>query len=245
MFVTDGGVAVPAVTTAQMREVDRVAIEETGPNLFQMMENAGRDLAATVLAHLGGEATRRMVLVLAGTGGNGGGGIVAARHLANRGVAVNLMIPDDSKLSDVPRAQFETFRHSGGDVVAELPAATPHVVIDALIGYSLVGAPRGTAADMIGLVADLSSRGAWVISLDIPSGMDATTGARPGPVVAPNVTLTLALPKTGLVAEGAGSLLLGDLGIPAATYRRSGIAWDGPVFDDRFVVGLSRGESGG
>jgi len=71
-FVTDAGVTVPAVTTDQMREVDRVAIEEVGPNLYQMMENAGRNLALTVLETLGANWTSTPITVLAGTGGNGG-----------------------------------------------------------------------------------------------------------------------------------------------------------------------------
>jgi YjeF-related protein N-terminus len=82
-FGTDTGKEVPAVTAAQMREVDRIAIEETGPNLFQMMENAGSNLAAQALEALGVRWREALVVVLAGPGGNGGGGICAARHLAN------------------------------------------------------------------------------------------------------------------------------------------------------------------
>ena len=70
-FVTDAGVEVPAVTTAQMREIDRVAIEEVGPNLYQMMENAGRNLALTVTEQLGDDWSSVPIVVLAGTGGNG------------------------------------------------------------------------------------------------------------------------------------------------------------------------------
>jgi hypothetical protein len=86
VHVTDDGMEVPAVTAAQMREVDRIAIEETGPTLLQMMEHAGRSLALEVLRRLGGAWRTARVVVLAGTGGNGGGGICAARHLANHGV---------------------------------------------------------------------------------------------------------------------------------------------------------------
>src|SRR5260370_12249145 len=77
-FITDKGVAVPTVTAAQMREVDRIAVEETGPNLFQMMENAGRNLAELAIELAG---VRARVLVLAGPRRNGGGGICAARPL--------------------------------------------------------------------------------------------------------------------------------------------------------------------
>jgi NAD(P)H-hydrate repair Nnr-like enzyme with NAD(P)H-hydrate epimerase domain len=85
MFSSEHGQTVPAITADQVREVDRVAIEETGPNLYQMMENAGRLLPLAVIDVLGSEGASTPITVLAGTGGNGGGGICAARHLANRG----------------------------------------------------------------------------------------------------------------------------------------------------------------
>src|SRR5262252_6871963 len=86
--VTDSGIEVPVVTTEQMREIDRIAVDETGPNLFQMMENAGRNLALQAMEVLGAKWSRASMIVLAGGGGNGGGGICAARHLANRGLNV-------------------------------------------------------------------------------------------------------------------------------------------------------------
>jgi len=76
---TASGMEVPAVTAEQMREVDRIAMQETGPNLFQMMENAGRNLAALSMELLGNGWQQASYLVLAGSGGNGGGGICAGR----------------------------------------------------------------------------------------------------------------------------------------------------------------------
>ena len=95
--VSDTGVIVPAITTNQMREVDRVAIEELGPNLYQMMENAGRNLALMVMDVLGSDWSSTPITVLAGTGGNGGGGICAARHLANRGADVALVVSEPTR----------------------------------------------------------------------------------------------------------------------------------------------------
>ncbi len=89
-FYTVDGRPVPAVTAAQMAEVDRLAEEAFGIGLIQMMEHAGRSLAAQALELLGGPRGR--VVVLAGAGGNGGGGLCAARHLANRGVSVALLL---------------------------------------------------------------------------------------------------------------------------------------------------------
>ena len=98
-FYTKNNIKVPAVTTEQMIEIDRIAIEETGPNLYQMMENAGRNLALTIIDKIA-EISNPSIVILAGTGGNGGGGICAARHLANRNFNVKLAITERSKLKD-------------------------------------------------------------------------------------------------------------------------------------------------
>ena len=105
-FITDAGVRVPAITTDQMREVDRVAIEEVGPNLYQMMENAGRNLAITVLETLAANWSTTPIAVLSGTGGNGGGGICAARHLANRGADVTVVLSDPGRLTPISNEQL-------------------------------------------------------------------------------------------------------------------------------------------
>src|SRR5215470_6033667 len=108
-WVTDAGIEIPVVTTEQMREIDRIAIDETGPNLFQMMENAGRNLALQVMEILGARRNTGKVMVLAGGGGNGGGGICAARHLANRDVKVGLCLSAPNRLSSVVAFQRKVF----------------------------------------------------------------------------------------------------------------------------------------
>jgi NAD(P)H-hydrate epimerase len=236
-FVTDEGAKVPAVTTAQMREIDRLAIEETGPNLYQMMENAGRTLAITVLEHLGTGWTTDPVVVVAGTGGNGGGGICAARHLANRGVDVTLVMSDRDGLGAVPADQLSVYRATGGReaVPDDLPSLEAAVVVDAVIGYSLRGAPRGIAAEFIGWTAAQPS---WVIALDVPSGIDSTTGDAPGVAISADLTLTLALPKSGLDAPAVGALWLADIGIPAEVYRRMGLEVPVGLFGSRYRLPL-------
>jgi len=86
-FRTESGRQVAAVTAAEMRDVDRTAVEEFGLSLLQMMENAGRNLARHVR-----DTGHEPVVVLAGNGGNGGGGLCAARHLANREVDVSVVL---------------------------------------------------------------------------------------------------------------------------------------------------------
>lgn len=225
---------VPGVTAEQMREVDRIAISGTGPNLFQMMENAGRSLAEVAMRWLDSPTMGLPVVVLAGTGGNGGGGICAARHLANRGLDVRLVITDQSRLRDVPLAQLDLYRSTPGHValLADLDNIDPAFVIDALIGYSIDGAPRGIALELIEWTKGSRAR---IISLDVPSGIDATTGIAEGAFVSASRTLTLALPKTGL-GKLEGDLLLADLGIPDAVYSRLGISVPSGLFAGSFIV---------
>jgi NAD(P)H-hydrate epimerase len=236
VFLDDTGRIIPAVTEAEMREVDRIAINETGPNLFQMMENAGRNLALTAIDMLGSSWRDRPIAVLSGGGGNGGGGITAARHLKNHGATVTIVLTGADRLSAVPADQLAIYRSAGG-LVAVDPPGEAVLIIDAIIGYSLSGAPRGRSLE---LIEWSNAAAAPVLSLDIPSGIDATSGQATGAVINADTTLTLALPKTGLCAPQAGSLILGDLGIPTEVYARLGKPNAGQVFDGRYRVPLSR-----
>ena len=228
-FATAAGVAVPAVTAAEMREVDRIAVEQTGPTLLQMMEHAGISLALSAIEMLGGGWRDARVVVLAGNGGNGGGGICAARHLANRGVDVLAVTSQHRSRSDGALAQQLM---ALGETPARLLAfseafdvAQADLVIDAVVGYGLAGAPRGPN---MGLIRATEVASGPVLSLDIPSGVDPDSGASPGAHVRPQRTLTLALPKQGLTRENAGELWLADLGIPPGVFARAGLAFNSP-----------------
>src|SRR5262249_52106442 len=236
LFTTAAGREVPSVTAEEMREVDRIAMEETGPNLFQMMENAGRNLASLAMELLGAGWSNAAYVVLAGPGGNGGGGICAARHLANRGLHVRLCLTDPAGLGEVPAFQRKVFQSTFGQEIspAELAREHPNVVLDAVFGYGLKTAPRGAAADVINW-ANKSS--ASVLSLDIPSGLDATTGEAHGIFIRARWTMTVALPKTGLKSDRTGELFLADIGIPAETYRRMGLKYSDP-FQNRYWTTL-------
>jgi NAD(P)H-hydrate epimerase len=220
-----------------MREVDRLAVEETGPNLFQMMENAGRNLALTVIDRLGSDWATAPIVVLAGTGGNGGGGICAARHLANRGSDVTVVVSDANRLGAVPAAQLSVYRGTDGRLVQPSQVTSlAAAVVDALIGYSLSGPPRGVASDLIGWAGSQPSP---VVALDVPSGVDSTTGEAPGVCVEAKITMTLALPKTGLDVPAVGELWLADIGIPKEVYRRIGLKVPAGLFGPHYRVPLS------
>jgi len=225
LFVGPDGEPIPAVTADEMRAVDRVAVEDVDLPLLSMMENAGRTLAGLVRERVDGDDGP--VVVAAGSGGNGGGGLCAARHLRNRGVEVRLALDRPSEeLTGAAATQFSAATAAGA-TVAEDPAAAVRdapVVVDAVVGYGLSGALRGPAETLVAATEDADA----VLSLDVPSGRDATTGEGPGAVVRPDATLTLALPKTGLAACDS-ALTLADIGIPAAVYRDAGIEVGSPV----------------
>lgn len=194
------------ITEREMVEIDRVMIDELHIELIQMMENAGRSLARVAIDLF--DPSR--VAVAAGSGGNGGGGLVAARHLANAGVDVTVTVSRPvEEMSGVPAHQLGILRRM--DVPISDTLADADVTIDALIGYSLRSAPHGPTA---GLIEQIVAR-RQVIALDTPSGLDVTTGESPGVVVDADVTMTLALPKTGLRnAPEVGALLLADISVP-------------------------------
>lgn len=223
--------SIPTVTMDQMREVDRIMIQDLHIELKQMMENAGRNLAR--LAFLRFRPSR--VVVLAGPGGNGGGGLVAARHLANWGVGISVVLGKErEEMGPVPAHQLDVLDRMSVPTVAEPSAAD--LVIDALIGYSLRGNPRRRAADLIEWTGD---QAAPVLSLDTPSGLDVTTGEPGRPSVSAAATLTLAAPKTGLLeADSVGDLYLADISVPPAVYDAFGMEMPADLFGEDTVVRL-------
>jgi len=235
IFLTDGGMAVPSVTVDQMREIDRVAIERQTPNLYQMMENAGRTLAGLVTTRLGRGWTDTPISVLAGPGGNGGGGTAAARHLANRGGHVTLIMSRRPQPDTILQQQLDVYTETGGRVSESL-TDEPGLIIDALLGYGLDDVPHGAIGDMI---AAINEADVPVVSLDVPSGVDADTGRAPGGAVVADTTLTLALPKAGLGAARSGEIWLADLGIPVGVFKRVGVEVPPRVFEDGPLVHLN------
>jgi NAD(P)H-hydrate epimerase len=229
-FFSESGTPIPSVTPGQMAEIDRIAVEESGPNLYQMMENAGRNLAELLME---GGVPHGRVVVVAGTGGNGGGGICAARHLANHGAEVELVLTKPNGLSEIAGWQRRVLSSTEA-VESSLSAAlgeereAPAAIVDAVLGYSLSGPPRSAAAEAIETVNRVRRRsGCLLASLDLPSGIDPLTGTAAGSYVEPDLVMTLALPKSGLLSfckERQGvSLVLADIGIPQAVYGAVGV----------------------
>lgn len=229
-----------------MREVDRLAVAIYGMTLIQMMENAGRSLAELSRRMLGHSALHRRVIVAAGHGNNGGGGLAAARHLANWGAAVTVLLESPQRLSAAPHRQWRALqrvpidRRLGPAAMDFLADAQADLVLDALIGYGLAGGPRGWPAAVI---EGINARGIPALALDVPSGLDATSGRAHVPCVTATATMTLALPKTGLLQPEArtfvGRLWLADIGVPPGLYRELGLDV-GPLFDEESLIEVDR-----
>lgn len=239
----DSAAPIPALTRAQMIEVDRAMVEDYGILLLQMMEHAGRHLAHLARTRLlDGDPRGKRVIVLAGTGGNGGGALVAARRLHMWGAQVVLALTKEmSAFSEVPAHQLATvlrlgLQVVGADQVARLGPAD--LVLDGVIGYSLSGPPRGAAAELIRWA---NGQAAPILALDTPSGLDAGSGAIHNPAVRAAATLTLALPRAGLLtAEAApyvGELYLADIGVPPQLYAGLGLEV-GPLFAQDEILRL-------
>ncbi len=236
---------VTSVSIDQMREVDRLMMEDAGISLLQMMENAGRCLATHARRMLGGDAGGRQVVVLAGRGGNGGGGLAAARRLFVWGAAVTVVLAQSREdMRGVPRQQLTILEWIGipvrlvADGISDLFAGAD-LVIDALIGYSLRGAP---AEPVAALIRAANAAGRPMLALDLPSGLDGDSGEASDPTIHATETLTLALPKRGLLAPTAwpwvGRLHLADISVPEKVYRRLGLTV-GPIFAESDIISIS------
>jgi NAD(P)H-hydrate epimerase len=220
---------VPYLETAQMIEVDRAMVEDIKIELIQMMANAGRCLAHVARDRfLGGDPRGKSVVLLAGTGGNGGGALVCARRLHNYGAIVSVVkTRPDEDFAPVSAHQLKILRRMQVPVEEAHRAAeagAPDLIVDGLLGYSLKGAPRGAARDLIHWA---NANNSPILALDVPSGVDPTTGTVYDPAIEATATMTLALPKKGLRASGAeehvGELYLADIGVPPSLYSAPAI----------------------
>lgn len=239
--------AFPALTRDGIAAVDRLAVEEFGIGLAQMLEQAGSHLAEVVRLELGGRLRGQRIVVAVGPGNNGAGGLATARHLANRGATVRVILARPAlRLGEAARDELATLLQMEVKCCvavydlseAELRAALgdADLIVDAVLGYNAVGPPHGEVAMLMDRIAE-SERP--IISLDLPSGLDADGQADDGRIVNAQATMTLALPKVGLFSESgrarSGRLYLADIGLPATLYRRLGLALDAPFEAGRIL----------
>jgi hydroxyethylthiazole kinase-like uncharacterized protein yjeF len=215
------------LTSEEVARLDDAAVA-CGVTTLQLMEIAGWQVARCAWHHLGGAPAD--VSVVAGYGNNGGDGLVAARHLATWGCAVRvLVLGDDARILGVVRDHVQSARACGVEVVVDQHVAAVRaciaraaLVVDALLGTGLRSGPRQPQASAI---RELNEAGPQVLSIDVPSGLDATTGEAFDPTVRATLTCTLTAMKRGLrggdAANYAGAVWVADIGMPAAAWARA------------------------
>ena len=218
------------VTTEQMRDLDRRTIEEANTTGEVLMERAGQGVADIVhrLAESAG-FHHPVVHLFAGRGNNGGDAFAAARFLKEDGWSVQVWLAGAA--NDI---QGDALRHFSRMKDAEIPLremptredweeALPYpagadILVDGILGTGSTGPARGPAAGAIEYI-NLQSRNALVVAIDLPSGLNADSGVAEGEAVRADVTVTLGLPKRGLVEptalEYVGVVEVVDIGIPA------------------------------
>ena len=213
------------VTAEEMRKIDDVTIRDFEVDVLILMENAGRASATLARQMLGRTIFGKHVACLVGGGNNGGDGMVAARHLSNWGAVVEVIAGTaQDKMKSVPLGQLHILEKMGISILwADYALRDYDLLIDGLIGYGLEDNPRDRMATII---KDANASGLPILALDVPSGMNATTGKAYDPCIRATATLTLALPKTGFLAREAslylGDLYLADISIPRKVYQSIG-----------------------
>jgi hydroxyethylthiazole kinase-like uncharacterized protein yjeF len=211
------------LTAEEMAEFDRAAIEDFGIDEIILMENAGVVVAHAARRLLDGKIEGRKICCLVGKGNNGGDGLVAMRHLHNWGAKAKVVLGGDRiDLREMPAKQLSIIEKMG------IPVGGPdedfdgaELLVDALFGYNLKGNPREPTA---GLIRRANSSKIKALAVDIPSGLDATTGDPGDPCIVAKATVSLGLPKTGFLNPEArrllGSLYVADISFPDALYAK-------------------------
>jgi hydroxyethylthiazole kinase-like uncharacterized protein yjeF len=217
--------SVRVVSAAEAAARDRATIDRGTPSRV-LMQRAGQSAAAQISRRYA-ERLREGALVFTGPGNNGGDGWVVARELARGGVNVTVVEAVEARSPD---AMAE--RAAIVDRVSTIRATrealdqldSPGVVVDALLGTGASGEPRDAIGDCIARIDAFHAQGSRVASLDIPSGLDATTG-RHGPCVRADLTLTFGAIKRGslIARDCSGEIVVLDIGLddPAAVEPRA------------------------
>lgn len=205
------------LTVEQIREVDRVAIEQFGMSGLVLMENAGRGAAEAISKVLD---PLSKVLILCGCGNNGGDGLVIARHLYSQGHAVRVwLVGETNRLSSDARSNYEILSKSSvstrwirSDTEDCHPVAQDarvdvfgsDVIVDALLGTGAVGTPRGILSKLIRWANESD---ATRIAIDVPTGLDAGNGFTNDPTFIAHETITFVAWKTGFMNECSKTVL--------------------------------------
>ena len=213
------------VTGEEMKRIDKSAIERYGIPSMVLMENAGSKVAQVVLELKNSQCLKK-VIVVAGKGNNGGDGMVIARHLVNAGLDVKVFLlgqPDD--LQDDTRVNYQILRKMAIPIIPvvtekdlnmlRIALVYADAIVDAIFGTGFQGAVTGIGEKAIQL---LNKSGVKIIAVDIPSGLESSTGKVHNVCIKAFTTVTLAYPKVGLYinqgADFSGQVIVVDISIP-------------------------------
>ncbi len=239
---------VPSATAAQMSRVDEIMMDELGVDILQLMEAAGLAVAEAARRLLGGDVAGKRVLLLAGSGGNGGDGLVAARHLLCWGATPRVVL--SKPIDTLGRAAERQARaaHAVGVPLRAFADTVPDdfaghdLIVDGMLGFSGHGDPSGAIGEMIRIANDLPTP---VLAIDLPSGLDADTGTVGDPAIQADLTLALVLPKRGFLAESGrrhcGAIEVASIGVPPAVLMRAGIETPPDLFARQSWLSLATG----
>ncbi len=217
-----------AVFAEEMRELDRRTVEEAGMPSLLLMENAGRAVAEAAMSMLteNNTATRKACLFV-GKGNNAGDALVAARYLINFGFSVRLLLfSNPSDFASDTALNFNILKSMQADMLtvksehdwdrALVYGTYADLLVDGLLGTGLRGPVEGSFARAIEL---MNSCGKKILSIDVPSGVNSDSGEVGGPAVRATQTVTLCLPKVGLLLPPGniytGRLVVAPIGMPA------------------------------
>jgi ADP-dependent NAD(P)H-hydrate dehydratase / NAD(P)H-hydrate epimerase len=233
---------VKLVTSKQMFKIDRAAIDDYGIAGAVLMENAGRQVAEAVLSVLAESADpRATVLIVAGSGNNGGDGLVAARHLQKHGVDARVcLLGKGDDLRGDARTNYKATRKCSVPIAESINAddlaldvTVAGVLVDAILGTGAKGEVKGVVAEAIRI---MNASGKPIIAVDIPSGISVDTGQVLGVAVEATCTITFGLPKVGLYCypgrAHCGQIRIADIGLPAELVTMQQLSRNLTTFDE-------------
>lgn len=203
------------VTVQQMQQLDRRASSEFGISALTLMENAGKAIAELAADHF---PRARNILIVCGKGNNGGDGFTAARYLAETGKTVTVfLVSNPEELKGEAKTNYERAGRVGVPFLSRFDTSKADLIVDAIFGVGLRSEVR---EPYLSAINQINASGIPVLSVDIPSGLNADTGEALGAAVKASVTAALALPKFGFYsAQGpalTGKIEVLDIGIPKA-----------------------------
>jgi len=208
------------VTTKLMQKIDKKSTEKYGIPSLILMENAAIASAFCVLQML--KKNQRRVTILCGQGNNGGDGFACARHLINHGIKIKVYFSGKKeKLSDEAVVNYQILRKVGQRILKPKPSLlkkelkNTDLIVDALLG---IGIAKRVREPIFTIIELLNASEKPILSLDVPSGINATSGKVCGIAIQAVRTVTFGLLKKGLLSlearKYAGKVVVGDISLP-------------------------------